>query len=455
MMKETEVSFQADDGWLIKGIFAVPSSAATEPVPAAILVPSPSHDVDVYGHNGYPSLRAAIETENIATLRIDIRGRGKSSEPQEYHTLTDEQREKVSLDIHGAAEFLRRQKEIAQSGIAVVAEGSSAHAAALAVVEDQGISAFVLLSGRLGQRAKEALAHRTDLPVLCVVSQEDKISFSDMTCVYKTSRASASDILIRRDLGIGNPMFSMWAAKYPNETPLERTVASWIGDRLSGSQSQEISFQTEDGWTIFGSLQLPGRAQSRQSPGVVLVHSNLSDRHIFDELEQSLAQAGFAVLNIDFRGRGKSRNRGSYFALPAEERNKGSLDVIAAIDFLERQDGVNGNEIAIVATSVGVKYGVQAACSDPRVVSLVVLGGLPDHDELKKAEFPILFVSNQGVPQIAEAFRQSYSAARNRRSQLLKYEGGAVGYQLFQIDQRLIPLIVEWLRSQSSQPAAA
>jgi len=445
------VSFRTADGWLIHGIMTVPALSA-EPVAGAVLVPSPSHDMDVYGQNGYPSLRAAIEAQNITTLRIDIRGRGKSSEPQEYHTLNAEQHEHVSQDVRGAVEFLCQQEEIDQSRVALIAEGSSAHATALGVAEDQRVCAFVMLSGRLGPDAIEALSRRTDLPVLGVVSREDKISFSDLTRIYRNSRAAASDILIHRDLGIGNPMFSMWAAKYPKEKPLEQTVAEWVAAQVRAPQLQEISFDTEDGWKIFGSLRLAPRTNLRESPGVVLVHSNLSDRHIFDELELSLAEAGFAVLNIDFRGRGKSRNRGSYFALPAAERDKGYLDVRAAMDFLAHQSGVKGDEIAIIATSVGVKYGVQAACSDPRVVSLVVLGGLPDHNEIKKAAFPILFVSNQGVPQIAEAFRQSYGVARNPRSQLLKYEGGAVGYQLFQIDERLGVTIVRWLKSQCRRP---
>lgn len=449
---ETEASFKAEDGWTIHGIFSLPYLASGERIAGAVLIPSPSHDRDVYARNGYPSLRAAIEKENVATLRIDIRGRGKSANPQEYHHFTREQRGRVSLDVKGAIEFLSKQKEIDSSRIGVVVEGSSAEAAVVVAGEDRRVCALVLLSGRMAQSAKDAIASRNDLSVLCVVSQEDRPSFSDLTDVFKLSRAPASEIMIHRDLGIGNPMFFMWAAKYPNERPLEYSVAAWLGARLQDSApSSDISFQTEDGWTIYGSLRRPRNTKSPRAPGVVLVHSNLSDHHVFDDLERALATAGFAVLNIDFRGRGKSRGKGSYFDLSLEERDKGYLDVRAALDFLASQQGVDAEQIAIVATSIGVKYAMRAASSDSRITSFVVLGGLPEPSEVEKASFPFLFVSNQGVPQIADAFRESYKATKNRGSQLLKYEGGAVGYQLFQIDENLEPLIVRWLKSQATR----
>jgi dienelactone hydrolase len=451
MFSESEVTFNTADGWTIHGILSTPDLGQDEKCAALVLIPSPSHDRDVYGHNGYPSVRAAIEKENIATLRIDIRGRGQSADPLEYHALTPEQRARVSLDVKSAIEFLGQQKKIDSSLIGIFAEGPSAEAGVAAAVEDPRVSALVLLSGRLGQAAKDSIATRKDLPVLCVVSQEDKVSLVDMLDVYKLSRNRASDIMILRDVGIGNPMFFMWAAKYPKERSLESMVANWLAGRLQASaQSSEVSFPTEDGWTIFGNLRIRQPNGRSMAPGVVLVHSNLSDRHIFDELERTLASAGFVVLNIDFRGRGKSRGKGSYFDLPAAERDRAYLDVQAAMDFLSSREGVDANQLAIVATSVGVQYALRAASSDSRIKSFVVLGGLPARSEVEKASFPLLFVANQGVPQIAEAFEESYRAAKNPQSQLLKYEGGAVGYQLFQIDDNLESMIVTWLKSQST-----
>lgn len=451
MFSETEVSFRAKDGWTIRGILSVPELAPEMTAAGVVLVSSPSHDRDVYGHNGYPSVRAAIEKQDIATLRIDIRGRGRSAEPLEYHALNNEQRARVSFDVSAAVEFLCQQKQIDSSRVGILAEGPSAEAALAASVEDFRVRAMVMLSGRLSPAVKETIVSRKGLALLGVVSQEDKISLTDMLDVYKLSHHGDSDILVLRDVGIGNPMFFMWAAKYPNEESLESKVANWLARQLqAATQAEEVSFQTEDGWTISANFRRPKPNGQPTAPGVVLVHSNLSDRHVFDELERALASAGFSVLNIDFRGRGKSRGKGTYFELAADERDRGYLDVRAAMDFLGSQPEVNADQLAVVATSVGVGYALKAACSDSRVKSFVVLGGLPKSSEVEKASFPFLFVSNQGVPQVAQAFEESFKAAKNPKSQMLKYQGGAVGYQLFEIDDKLQPLIVTWLKSQAN-----
>jgi pimeloyl-ACP methyl ester carboxylesterase len=388
---------------------------------------------------------------HVATLRIDIRGRGKSSEPQAYHTFTAEQRARVALDVSGAIEFLSQQRQINSNQIGVVAEGSSAEAAVIGALKDWRVRALVLLSGRLGETAKAQIATRTDVSILCMAAKEDKIGLADMAEVYKLSPNSASDLIVLKDVGIGNSMFIMWANKFPNEKPLEVTIAEWFVPKLQSS-AQEVSFASEDGWTIYGDLSCSRDHRQTPVPGVILLHSYLTDRHIFAELQQMLVAAGFAVLNIDFRGRGKSITKGAYFDLPQAERDKAYLDVKAAADFLAAQKGINREHLSIVATSIGVKYGLKAASSDPRIRSFVMLGGMPDRVDVEKSRFPILFVSSLGLPPIAEAFKSFYSLTKDRGSQLLEYEGGAVGYQIFEIDDGLQPLIVKWLKPQLSLP---
>jgi hypothetical protein len=91
---------------------------------------------------------------------------------------------------------------------------------------------------------------------------------------------------------------------------------------------------------------------------------------------------------------------------------------------------------------------MKAACVDPRVKSFVMLGGMPDRADVEKSRFPILFVSSLGLPPIAQAFRDFYKIAKDHGSSLLEYEGGSVGYQIFEIDENLQPFIVKWLKPQ-------
>jgi dienelactone hydrolase len=457
---ESEISFKAEDGWMIYGTLSIPASVKVgEKVPAVLLIHSPAHDRDIYrgqhqvGVNSFArqSLRSALG--NVITLRIDIRGRGKSAEPQEYHTFTPDERARVALDISGAIAFLSRHAQIDSGRIGVVAEGASTEAAVNGAFRDQRVRAMALLSGRINDATKELIASRADLPLLCLVSKEDKTGLVEMADAYSRSRHPLSDLLLFRDIGTGNSMFIMWANKNPDEKPLEVTVGEWLAARLKDSSgAREVSFQTEDGWTLYGSYRPPqGNAQTN-IPGVILIHSYLTDRHVFDDLEQRLSAAGMAVLNFDFRGRGRSQGKGTYFDLPQPERDKAYLDVKAATDFLAMQKGIGADRIAIVASSIGVKYGLKAGAMDARIRSFVMLGGMPDRPDVEKARFPILFVASQGLPPITQAFREFYKLHKDRGSQLLEYEGGSVGYQLFELDKSIEPLIVRWLKPQLTIP---
>lgn len=451
---DKQVSFKTADGWTIYGTLCLPTNLPPgKKIPGVVLIHSPVHDQDIYlgryqiGPNTFAKTNLRTSLGNTVTLRIDIRGRGKSSEPQEYHTFTEDQRARVALDVSGAIEFLSQQSQVNANQIGVIAEGASAEAAVTGALKDRRVRALVLLSGRLGEAAKGLIASRTDVPVLCIATREDKTGLLDMADVFRLSQNPASDLLALRDVGLGNSMFIMWANKFPNEKPLELTVADWLVPKLLTSP-QEVSFKTGDGWTIYGELCSAHVNGQSKVPGVILLHSYLTDRHVFDDLERMLVTSGFTVLNIDFRGRGKSLTKGSYFELPLEERDKAYLDVRAAADFLAGQQGVSSDRLSIVATSIGVKYGMKAASSDARVKSFVMLGGMPDRADVEKSQFPILLVSSLGLPPIAEAFRGFYKQTKDHGSQLVEYEGGAIGYQIFEIDEGLQPLIVRWLRPQ-------
>ena len=254
---EKEVSFKTEDGWVIHGVLSLPTTLAPgEKVAGVVMVPSPSHDRDIYGHNGYPSVRAVLEKDKIATLRFDIRGRGRSAAPQEYSSMTAQQRARGALDVSAAIAFLSQQSQVDSTRIGIVTEGPSAEAALVAGCSDGRVRALVLLSGRMNQAAKDLITDRPDLPVLCVVSREDKVSFADMTDVYKLSGNTESKLMVQEDIGLGSAMFIMWMAKHPKDKPLEATVGEWMIARLQPTiEAREVSFQSEDGCTLSGCLR--------------------------------------------------------------------------------------------------------------------------------------------------------------------------------------------------------
>lgn len=448
---DKEVSFTTSDGWKIFGTMSIPADlAAGAKVPGVVLVHSPNHDQDIYygGHqvgvNTFAKENLRTDLGDIITLRIDIRGRGKSIAPQEYHSFTEEQKEKVALDIAGAIGFLGTVDQVDPNRIGVVSEGLSVEPAVAAAFKDPHVRAMVLLSGHLTGAGKELIAGR-NIPVLCLASKEDRIGTADMAEAYKMSPSTASDLMVLSGVGTGNSMFIMSANKYPNQKSLESTVADWLAEKLEAGP-QEVSFKTDDGWTLYGTIRIPRGTDPKGVPGIILLHSYLTDRHVFDNLEQMLTDQGIAVLNFDFRGRGESQAKGNYFKLSMEERDKAYLDAKAALDFLGSQKGVNPERLAVLGSSIGTKYGLKAAVSDPRVKAFVMMGGMPDPPDVQKSTMPILYVSSTGLPPIAKAFQGFYKQTQNHGSTLFEYDVGSVGYQIFDLDENLQTIIVKWLR---------
>lgn len=335
--------------------------------------------------------------------------------------------------------------------IAIIAEGKSADAAVLGSRSHSHVKSFVFLSGLLSGSAKETLVEWSDDPVLCVVSGEDKAALRDMTDVYLSSRHQDTDLRVLEGMGSGEAMIEA-ASDGDNRTPLEQMIAGWIRRQLTAvGREREVSFKTEDGWEIFGNLLLPDY-DGNPAPGAVLLHSGRSDRYVFAGLERLLVREGFAVLNIDWRGRGKSTNKGKYFDLSKEERANGKLDARAAIDFLTTQNGVDRNRVGMVGIVHGAEHAVRGSIGDSRVKALALLTGYVPIDQgereyLISGNVHTLYVTCTGHHQVTKTMRGLYEATPSKLARLLVYDGGAIGYQLFELDSRLEPSVVEWLKA--------
>jgi len=332
----------------------------------------------------------------------------------------------------------------------VVAEEGAADAAVLGAMTDWRVRSLVLLSPRLGAAAKAALAEWREVPVFSVASSEDRPALRDLADVYLASRHPGGDVKVLEGAGRGSRMLHYWARAYPGREPLESSIAGWLrGELCSATRPSEVSFVTEDGWQIFGNLSLPAPAESA-APGVILLHSGRSDRNIFCNLERLLARAGFAVLNLDWRGRGKSINKGRYLEMSREERANGKLDARAAIDFLTSQPRVDSGRVGLVGVIHGAEHAVRGSIGDERVKALALLTGyVPVSAEetayVTSGRAHVMYVTSDGHKQVTETMRRLYEATPDKLTRLIVYKGGAIGYQLFELDDRLEPAIVEWL----------
>jgi len=458
---EREVSFQTEDGWTIYGTLSTPDQVQ-ERVPVVILLPSAAHDRSAFGlyrdpgpsRPQYPGLAPVITARGVATLSLDLRGRGKSRGKKEQHAFSLEERSKIYLDVRAALAFLASEPAVDASRVGIVAVEGSADAAVLGWRGDSRIKAMALISGRLSGAAKEQMAASPLLPLLLIVSSEDKKGFADMTDAYFLSKDRETDIEVYHGLGVGTWMFSLFRQKYPNEKPLHEAIGDWMADQvLSTGRLTEISFQTQDGWTIYGNFRVP-QGVAGKLPAVILLHSGLSDRHAYHELEIELAKAGLAVLNIDWRGKGQSTGQGQYFELSRAERDQGHLDALAAVNFLASQPHIDASRIGILGTVIGARYAMAAAAEDPRIKTAVVLTGyIPTEKEktyLTSRKPPVLYVTSRGHTRVTQALTELYNLTKESGSELLVYDGGAIGCQLFKLDENLLPRVVRWMKEKLS-----
>ncbi len=457
---DREVSFKTEDGRVIHGRFCVPDNLK-EKVPAVMLLPSKDHGQSVlsgprsvhqYSLSDFIPLLIA---KGVVALSLDPRGRETGLNVKGLHSA----RRQISLpsymDVRAAIGFLLEQREVDSNRLGIVAEEDGAEAAVGGGGGDTRVKAMALISGRLSGRTKESIRSESQMPIFLVVSSEDRRGFADMTDAYFLSTNRESDIEVYSGLGVGSAIFGAYQSKYPKERPLQQAIGDWISNQLlSTGVLTEVSFQTEDGWTIYGNFRVPQNARARV-PAVILLHSGLSDRNAYHELEAALSRAGLAVLNIDWRGKGKSTGKGKYFELSKAERDKGYLDAKGAVSFLAKQPAIDADRLGIMGTVIGAKYAMAAAVEEPRIRTVVVLTGyIPTEKEkayVSTKKPPILYVTSSGHRAVTQAMTELYGVAKGEGSELVVYNGGEIGYQLFELDKDLLPRVVRWMKDKLSK----
>jgi dienelactone hydrolase len=228
---EKEVSFKTEDGWTLHGMFSSPKGAKRS-IPAVVFLHSFEHDRDVFGYYIYPGMAEVIGSRGVATLRFDLRGRGRSMGKKELHSFSPEEKSKLYLDVRAALSFLETQAAVDVTRVGIVAEQQSAEAAVIGWSGDSRVSAITLLTGHLSDAALNQIAANPDIPIFLIASKEDRKSFRDMASAYNLTRNPNSRIRVYKNLGMGTGMFGFCRLLHPEDRPMEENIADWMIDRL-------------------------------------------------------------------------------------------------------------------------------------------------------------------------------------------------------------------------------
>jgi dienelactone hydrolase len=218
---ETDLNITSADGWPLRGILRLPEDTTRAPFPVVMMVPDSFHERDAY-----ESLAAKLHATGFASLRLDIRGRGASRSDLSYARMGPEQRRLVALDVGSALDHLAQLEKVASDRMAVVAERNTAPDVIAGAVERVG--AAVVLGAWPSPRLTEAL-QRCPIPVLGLVSAEDRTGLRGTTDAFLAARPNGSDLVVLHGRGFGLTMFSTGSGR---GSSLENTITRWLGDRF-------------------------------------------------------------------------------------------------------------------------------------------------------------------------------------------------------------------------------
>lgn len=142
--------------------------------------------------------------------------------------------------------------------------------------------------------------------------------------------------------------------------------AEWFDPALM-APSRAIALTSRDGMALHGYLTLPAGSDGRNLPTVVLPHGGpfgLFDEWGFDRQTQILAAAGYAVLQVNFRGSG---NYGRAFLQAGAREWGGTMqdDLTDATRWVVAQGIADGGRICIYGASYGAYAALMGAAREP------------------------------------------------------------------------------------------
>jgi len=208
----------------------------------------------------------------------------------------------------------------------------------------------------------------------------------------------------------------------------------------SASAQTTVSFPTEDGGVVYADVYGSGER------AVVLAHGGRFNKESWAKQASALVHAGFEVMAIDFRGRGKSNGPGGMEA--SDEQLE--MDVMAAVRYLHAH---GAKSVSIVGGSMGGgDAGDASIVSKPGEIDRIVMLGAAPNLPADKLKSPALFIvarddrSGDG-PRLPRIQAQYERAPEPKK--LVVLEGSAHAQYLFDTDQaeRVMGEILRWLEA--------
>ena len=168
---------------------------------------------------------------------------------------------------------------------------------------------------------------------------------------------------------VGLSFLLVWSNVHPPRYPLRTSPASY------GVPFEEVSFSAQDGMQLKG-WYLPARGgKEEKGPAVIICHGLGASKSDFAELGAYLSQRGFQALLFDWRAHGESGGKACSFGY--RER----LDLLAALDLIEKKEGVDPRRIGVYGFSLGGAVAIMTAAECQKIRAIVADSAFSSMDE--------------------------------------------------------------------------
>lgn len=188
-----------------------------------------------------------------------------------------------------------------------------------------------------------------------------------------------------------------------------------------------VSYTTEDGWTIHGTLFLPERGGYGPMPGVILISEpGMRIRTVYgNHPVKALTDSNMVAMTIDARGTSASHGKKDFEQFTMKELEAFQLDIRGAVKFLSSQKSVDANRIAVVAPGILANYAVQEASENSAIRALVLISGTElskraqDYIKYRK-DIPVLCILGKSEEKSKQmTAMQAYFLSENKNSEIL------------------------------------
>jgi pimeloyl-ACP methyl ester carboxylesterase len=210
------------------------------------------------------------------------------------------------------------------------------------------------------------------------------------------------------------------------------------GTQTASEPPEQVSLSTQDGGLIYAHLYGKG------DKGVVLAHGGRFNKESWEKQARAMAQAGFRVLAIDFRGYGQSKGPGQADIYTAPLH----LDVLAAVRYLRK---TGAKTVSVVGGSLGGGAAADAAIEaeqgeiDHVILIAAMANGAPEKIKGRKLFILCRDDANGAGPRLP-GIREQFEKAPNPK-ELVILEGSAHAQFIFATEQgeRLMAEILRFL----------